>query len=113
MSEIKVRVWGLTANEIVYEAFHMTWDNALCGDAACKCTDSARWRATRAIEAVREFERNAGAAVIEALQKRIDGLEKDAAELAKLFTCICNEDAGGLRIPFDPECPQHGKKKGE
>ena len=45
------------------------------------------------------------------LEKRVDELEADQAALAKLSTCICSEDAGGLRIPFDPECPQHGTVK--
>lgn len=46
------------------------------------------------------------------LQKRVNDLEKDAAELAKLSTCICSEDAGGLMVPFDPACPQHSKCPG-
>ncbi len=25
--------------------------------------------------------------------------------------CLCSEDAGGLRIPFDPTCPKHGAKE--
>ena len=74
MPEIKVRVWGLSPSEIVYQAFQMTWDSALCGDAACTCTNSARWRATRAVEAVLEFERQNASAEIEALKKRVEEL---------------------------------------
>jgi len=56
MPEKKVKVWGETADGIVYGALYMTWDEPLCQDVNCKCTNSARWRMARAIEAVREFE---------------------------------------------------------
>lgn len=50
----KVKVDGKSADAIVYEAFFMTWDEPLCKDPECKCTNSVRWRAARAIEAVQE-----------------------------------------------------------
>ena len=33
--------------------------------------------------------------------------DKLRGDISKLVSCCCNEDAGGLRIPFDPGCPQH------
>ena len=35
--------------------------------------------------------------------------DKLRGDISKLVSCVCSEDAGGLRIPFDPTCYQHGK----
>jgi len=40
----------------------------------------------------------------------LEELEKAEYEYSKSLHCTCSEDAGGNVVPFDPKCPQHGKR---